>query len=268
MTATSITPLRNKDGDGKVYSRLPETEAKLAELCSLSEGEIIARCGVEEADAPEYIPSECLIYLIREYRSKSLDPGAEAIVTALLRRVLAGLPAAQSVDGTMERLLHSNYRDEVRYRFIALLANDRQQYDPKLDIFEIRFQKALAALRVCAYRKVRRKENRPTEEIEVDPETGEIAERVEKAAAMFNPREKNLLDDPAYRSRLYKAIDALPGLQRAIVTMWLEEIPIESKEPGVLNMSTALGRTPKTIASHRNMAFAALREALMNGATK
>ena len=146
MTAISIAPLRNKNGEGEVYSRFPETEAKLAELCVLSEPQIIARCAVDEPESPEYIPSECLVYLIREYRSKELDASAKAVFDALVGRVLAGLPKSESLDGEKERLNHSNFRDEVRYRFIAMLAQDRQQYDPRLDIFEIRFQKGLKAL--------------------------------------------------------------------------------------------------------------------------
>src|SRR4051812_33237873 len=126
MIAISIAPLRNKDGDGNVYSRLPETEAKLVELCGLSEAQIIARCATEEPELPEYISSECLVYFIREYRSKALDASAKAIFEALVGRVLAGMPNAESIDGEKEPLKHSNFRDEVRYRFIALLAQDRQ----------------------------------------------------------------------------------------------------------------------------------------------
>jgi len=48
----------------------------------------------------------------------------------------------------------ANYQDEVRFRFIALLASDRQYYDPKLDVFEIRFQMGLAALKADSWRKV------------------------------------------------------------------------------------------------------------------
>jgi len=268
MTAISITPLRHKDGKGKAYLRLPEAEAKLAELCALSDARVIEFCEIQESDSPEYISSECLVYLIREYRSKFLDDKAEALIRALVTRVLKGIPEGISLNGEKERLFQSNYRDEVRYRFIALLANDRQQYDEKLDIFEIRFQMALAALRADAWRKVRRKENVPADNIEIDVETGDVDPEVEKAAAKFNPAEKHRLDDPEYRSRLYGAIDALPDLQRKIITMWLEGIPMESKDPGVGSISSLLHKTPKTIATHRNMAFAALREALTTRETK
>lgn len=266
MTATSIAPLRNKDGHGKIYSRLPEIESKLAKVLVLSPGEIQERLKLEK-DAVDYIPSECLVYIIREYRSKELDSLAEGVVKELVKRILSGLPPAESINGEREHLANANFHDEVRYRFIALLAGDRQEYNPKLDIYEVRFQMGLAALKASAWRKVRRNENRPAENIEVDSETGEISAKVEEAALEANHQDTHLLDDPVNRNRLYSAIDNLPDMQRAIVMMWLEGIPMESNESGTVSMSSSLGKTPKTIATHRDLALATLREAL-NGATQ
>ena len=44
--------------------------------------------------------------------------------------------------------------------------------------------------------------------------------------------------------------------------MWREEIPIESSDPSVRSISEVLGKTPKTIAKYRDIAFESLRRRL------
>lgn len=44
--------------------------------------------------------------------------------------------------------------------------------------------------------------------------------------------------------------------------MWREEIPIESSDPAVKSISKVLGKTPKTIAKYRDIAFESLRRHL------
>ena len=133
MTAISIAPLRKKRPNDEVYTRLQEIEAKLAEITALRRDQIAARCDVRDKESAEYIPSECLVYLVREHRSKPLDACAEVLFKTLMERVLAGLPKAETSDGKHESLRHSNIRDEGRYRFIKMLAMDRQDYLEALD---------------------------------------------------------------------------------------------------------------------------------------
>ncbi|MGD0207520.1 MAG: DNA-binding response regulator [Verrucomicrobiota bacterium] len=264
MTAPLIAPLRNRGLDGKLYTRPPGIEAKLVEISTLTRDEISTRCAIEDSESPEHLPSECLVYLIREYRSKPLDDCAEAIFKTLMERVLRGLPQGESSEGEKEWLTDANVRDEARYRFVEMLAKDRVEYLEALDIYEVRFQMALKALRVSAQRKIYRQDN-PLETIEGNPQTGEIAEKVERAAGMFDPLDLNLLDDPNYRLRLDKAIDGLPPFQKAIIEMIRKGIPIESNDAETVNISNTLGKTPKTIRTHRDMAYATLRAELMKG---
>src|ERR1039458_2295651 len=104
MTATSITPLRKKDANGELYTRLPNIEAKLIEIRALTRDEISARCTIQDSKAAGYLPSECLLHLVREHRSRSLDACLETLYKTLLERVLRGLPQAESQDGKSIRL--------------------------------------------------------------------------------------------------------------------------------------------------------------------
>lgn len=264
MTATSIEPLRKRDRNGTLYTRLPSVEEKLLEIGALTRDEIAARCDIQERESPKYVPSECLVYLLREHRSRPLDNCSERIFKTLMERVLHGLPQPETSDDEKERLTDGNVRDEGRYRFLEMLAKDRLEYLEALDVYEIRFQMALKALRVDAQRRVYARDN-PLETIETDPETGEVAEKVERAAGVFDPLETHRLDNIGFRLRLEKAIDGLPRFQKAIVEMWRKGIPIESNEAGVVSISTTLGKTPKTIRTHRDLACATLRMVLMKG---
>lgn len=264
MEATLIEPLRKRRPDGELYARLSDIEAKLEDLNLLGRIEIARRCAVEDPQIPDYLPSECLVHLVRAHRSKPFDEHSEVLFKALMERVLLGLPEAVSKDGTRERLTDSNLRDEVQHRFLAMLMRDRHQYVDALDIFEIRFQKALKALRVDVKRKVGGQDN-PLETIELDPETGELAEKVERAAGSFDGLDWDKSVDRDSLLALDKAIDALPDLQKAIIEMDRKGIPVESKEPNVVNISNALRKTPKTIRTHRDMAYRRLRAVLTKG---
>ncbi len=136
-----------------------------------------------------------------------------------------------------------------------------------LDIFEIRFAKPLRALRLDAREYVHRRED-PLVAIEPDSETGEIGIDIEYAARGYTPFDRDAMAKLDYRLDLERAIDTLPDLQRAIVAMIEKGIPIESQEPGVVNIADSLGKTPKTIRTHRDKAYATLRSALMKGEPK
>lgn len=265
MTPTLIAPLRKRNKEsGEVYTRTKEITAKLAEINALTHEQLSTRCIVEDPKSANYLPSECLLYLVRERRSGPFDEYSETLFKALIGRVSRGLPQAESFDGTSERMTDCNVREEGRHRFLTMLMKDRQEYFEGLDIYEVRFAMALKKLRLDAQRKVYPKDN-PLESIEIDHETGEIAPEVEQASGTFNPFDSAATANFDYLLRLDKAIDGLPELQKTIVVMIRNEFPIESKEPEVVNISKTLKKTPKTIRTHRDHAYATLRAALMKG---
>lgn len=246
-----------------LYTRPTSIEEKLKEIIVLERKEIASRCGVQDKEDPKYIPSECLVYLVREHRTRSMDYCSEALYKALLERVMRGLPSGESIDGEKVNAFKSNIGDLARERFLKMLMKDRIEYVEGLDIYEARFAKGLKSLRIDAERKVTREE-KPFERMEMvkDSDTSEYTREVEEAAGSFDPYDSNKLDDPDFVSRLYEAIDELPHLQKAIIEMDRNGIPTESKEAGQINISTVLGKTPKTIRTHRDMAHLALRAAL------
>jgi hypothetical protein len=203
------------------------------------------------------------VYLIRATRQDSNEAWFERLYRILAERVLRGLPKAESSDGTSESLTPGLVREKVLGRFSELLASDRAGYDDRLDFFEVRFDKALAKMRLDAQRQVWRVANR-TQPLEYD-DSGELPPKVEAAAGVFDPLAGPGLDDPSYRSRLDAAIDTLPIDQRRIIYMLREGFPIDSKEPDAMTIARALRRSEKTIRTHRDKAIGNLRTLMASG---
>jgi hypothetical protein len=173
----------------------------------------------------------------------------ESLTELLLQRVYRLLPRAEEAAS----LIKTNIRDDVVDHFVDLLLSDRASYDDRLDYYEINFNSAIAKDRKDASdRHWKRDRQMGTEE--------DGAYNAQEGATggydHFDPSE---LDEKVYRLRLDEEIDSLPELQRRIVEMWRQEIPIDSQDPSVVTISKALGKSEKTIRTHRDKAFATLR---------
>lgn len=262
MEGQLVTPLRKKRlRTEELYTRIPEVEAKLVELEGLSGDDLLARVQIRSRDDLGYVPSECLVYFVRASRVDNSNAGFDRLYKVLAERVLRSLPRAESADGTTTSLTNSVIRDRVFGRFIELLSADRGEYSEKLDYFEVRFDGALASLRRDAQDQAWRDENRSTS-LDFDEETGEPSEEVERAAGSFDWSSDLEIDGADYRFRLDAAIDALPPEQMRIIEMLRKGVPIDSKEADAVTIAKALGKSEKTIRTHRDKAFAAIRAAM------
>ena len=260
-----ITPLRKRRPNGEPYTRVPEIEALLVELSSLSRDELLERAQISRRDAPGYVPSECLLYFIRASRADNNEDWFERLYRILNERVLRSLPKAENLDEETASYTRGAIRDAAFDRFVELLASDRSTYSERLDYFEVRFNGALASLRRDAQEKFWREENRSIP-LDDDDETGELSPEVEQAAAEhFDPFALFNVEDLDFRMRLDAAIDDLPPLQRRIMEMRRQGIPIDSKEDGVITIAKTLDRSEKTIRNQRNKAYATLRAKLIEG---
>lgn len=259
-----VTPLRKRRLSGELYARDPKTEALIAELAVLPRDALIARAAITKRSDPGYVTSECLVYFVRASRHDNNETWFERLYRILTERVLRSLPRAESSDGETESLTRGVIRDKVFGRFIELLSADRTGYVDKVDYFEVRFDGALASLRRDAQEQAWRDENR-SQPLEFDEESGDLSPEVEAAAGVYDPFAASDFDDPAYRSRLDAAIEDLPTEQSRIIHMLRQGFPINSKEPDVMTIAKALGRSEKTVRTYRDKAFAALRAAMADG---
>lgn len=241
MNASSLRPLRKKKLDGTPYTRVGKTNIKLEELLRLPESEVLAHCAVPVKEATEYVPSECLLYLVR-IKYGSSPKVTEHLFHLLSERILRRLPSRVSSEVKPVSLKNSSITDEVYGNFIAMVSQDRHEYIERLDFFEIRFDAAFATLRFDAREKAWRHENRSVA-LEVDPETGELPEELEKRMGSTEPFDIKQLERADYRSGLDAAIDSLPSFQSKIITLLRRGMKIESQDPTEMTIVKALHKS-------------------------
>lgn len=248
----AIPPLRNrKVSDGSLYTRSEDVERLLAGLVNQPEDEILARAAITRRSAPGWLPGECLVFMMRR-ASRGGDRRAYGRwCTLVLARIRARMPYAPSTGSAPWRELEMT--DYALNRFGGLLGPDREGYNEKLDIYEARFDLALANLRRDALRTVLPAKDEPTPvEFGSDPKVELEVERAKSGDDIFGHAREN---DEDFRSAAWSAIDALPTEQNRILTMTREGVP-----PG--EMAAILGLSPRTLLNRKNAAIAALRVAL------
>ncbi len=252
-----VRPLRKKKLDGAQYVRRAVVEEEIAELELLKPDELLARCQLSSRSAAGYVSSETILYYVR--KTSIGTAYGESLFKALMGRVTLLLPRPTSTGGTTAELVNLEIRDRVMDAFVDRILADHAEYEERLDYFEINFNHAIAKDRSDVSSQVWTEQNRS---VELGGEGDEIFFEVEHAVEthdLFDPDELYKKD---YRYLLDHAIDTLPPLQRKIVEMWRQEIPITSKDPDTPTMSNILHKAEKTIRTHRDQAFATLRRRL------
>jgi hypothetical protein len=253
-----IAPLRKFKLDGKLYTRRPEIEAKITKLALLSRDELIIQCAIRQKNDPDYVPSECLMYFVRDCRRNRTDIYFQKLYKLLIERVLCDPPIAKN--GNKVSLTNSDIREKVYGNFVELLAGDRIVYSDKLDYYEVNFNHALQSQRRDAQDQAWRNENHST--TLYDEETGELKTEVEQTAESINTSDASNKD---CRIDLDEAINTLEPIEREIIKMYLEGVPFDSQDPDKSTMVKKLGKSDKTIRTRFKKAIDALRIALNGG---
>jgi hypothetical protein len=226
-------------------------ESKIIELASPSRDDLVIRCAIRQKDDSAYVPSECLLYFIRESQANRPDTHFEKLYKLLSERVLRCLPDGSSLNGRTTSLTKSAIREKVFGHFVELLASDQNDYSDKLDYYEINFEDALKKLRLDAQDQTWRDEKRST--TLHDEETGEPTAEVEHAAGSFDPFNASEFSSDVYRFDLNEAIDTLPPLQKRIIVMLQQGFPIGPKDSNAITIAKALDKDEKIGQPHKKM---------------
>lgn len=251
-------------GSNELYSRPTAIEAMLLELSLLDSDAFIKRLKIQQRNNVQYVPSECILYFLRECKTGHGIARFEEIYRVLSERVLRLLPRTTSKAGGAETLTSTSIREAAFDRFVEMISLDRKEYCDKLDYFEVRFDGAVAKLRLDAQRQAWRNENRSTS-LHYNDETSEISHEVELAAGSFDHFSTMDFEDLVYRSCLNEAIESLPQLQIRIIEMLRKGIPIASIDKDVITISKSLSKSEKTIRTHRDKAIKALKLKIKEG---
>ncbi|HDY7423096.1 sigma-70 family RNA polymerase sigma factor [Vibrio sp. SM6] len=258
-----VNPLRKCKLTGELYRRLPEIESKLSELLQLPEETLVERSLINDKTSVQFVPIECLVHIVRNVRGRASKKSYERLYKILMGRVLKLIPK-RATRGDLDSVTNTEVKSQILGQFAELIANDCLEYNDKLDFYEVRFLSAFSTLKTDAIRKVTKGFTKQ-ESMEVEESGGIIKPEVEYAVDGYNPFDVHISSVSDYQIYLDSAIDTLPDLQKRIMQLMKLGMPIDSKDPNTESISATLGKSEKTIRTHRNKAFAALKKKLTGG---
>lgn len=257
--------LKRKKSDGAQYERPVEIEDCLEKLEKISSSERIQQFETFSKKHPSYIPSEALVYFLRNAWKVGAKSDFEKIFRILLNRVersLCSVISDSRIAGAR------GIREEIMGLFSERIAKDCKESTSYLDFFEIRFEKAFAAFRISILRQI------GPSTIETIPliseeDTGlEISAEVESAAADFLGGNPSILDDPAFRSELTAAIDHLPDDQKQVIGLLQQGFQIDSIDKNIMTISRILKCDERTVRNRRDRAYKTLNTILQEGSAQ
>lgn len=132
-------PLTKRKLDGTPYFRPPDVEANIDGAIDQSLDVLQRRLQVSNANAPDYLKSECLVHLLR----LAIERGDQARITAVYEAL------ARRVDRTLRNRLQdysSSVAEQVRLDVLHVLNELFSRRSNTLDYYEAKFNKALKTL--------------------------------------------------------------------------------------------------------------------------
>lgn len=239
--------LTNETKGGKVYTRPPVVEASIDEALAQDLETIQKRAGIRDHKNSEYLPSECLLHLVRDARLRKDERTVRKLLPLLLGRCEAHLKSAIRDDGRPDA---EELRGNVMGRFCEMIAKVGTNHDVRpLDFFEIRFNQAMTTLRykVLAVDDRRRKRFEDVGSAEDEdglPLEAETALARVSAAAQNPEQQENLLFLKEV-ARVLKTCSA--DEQEAVMLCYIKGYKVESEDPDEETAATICGVKGRTI---------------------
>lgn len=245
-------PLTKKDKDGNLYIRPVAIEKAIDAAMNQDLAVLQERAQVVDDKSPQYLPTECLVHIIRHAKRD----GDERTMSALLPWLLARCEAVLLKRIPDSRPSGAEIREDILGEFSLLFAEDGSGKSPdELDFYECRFNRAFRFFRIGFLRSVSAR----TEPLERFPEQDEIGLSAEDEERV-SPLPEALRSGPtqlqgASYSEVMNAVNALPPDERkAIILCCVLGLKEESNDPSEATASKLCGVTPRTIRNRLNKA--------------
>lgn len=203
-------PLTKKHKTGVLYARPNSIEATIDTALPQDRRTLSQRAQVNDRSSVDYLPSECLVHLIRDAIRRNDQHLASALMPPLLVRCEANLKRTVPDTGFLNA---EGIREEILSSFAQLFTTDAGEED--LDYYECRFNRAFRSLRINHVRNEVRARRHLTDLPEVTTVDGELLLDADllarlSRAAQIGPAQ----EDYVYLPQVLKAIDELPPDQR------------------------------------------------------
>lgn len=248
-------PLERRTREGRLYERLPSVEASIDRAMVLGTAALLVEAAIEGEEGPGYLRSECLVHLLRAMPVGNDDPRLLGLVEILVRRMERSLKGSIRTSRAYDA---ERLRTEVVDRFVDLLVEDRGTPGTVLDFYEVRFARALAALRTDVVRGALRELGRFEHLEDLRGEDGEALPSVDRDILLAFQEGGAEQERERFRNELLRAIDLLPAHQREAVSLFLAGY--ETEGDGTDTIASICGVSDRAIRYRLTKAFAALRQ--------
>jgi hypothetical protein len=241
-------PLTKRTGNGERYTRPADIEAVIDATLALDWPALHQRASVSDRRSADYLPSECLVHLVRKAHRDQHATIRDQLLAILLGRCEATL-AATLPDGRAPNAAY--LRDEALGRLGELFAEDGTGDNPdELDYFEVRFNAAFAALRTDLVRQ----EVRALRRSSPLPDDEAIARW--PGVVLHSPATP---ESDLFLKQFAQAIHTLPAEERdAVILCHIMGYAEEADDPAKHTAATICGVTGRTIRNRLTRAAAKL----------
>lgn len=242
--------------DGTLYVRPDEIEKKLGAVLELDRDTLQRRFHILDRRDVEYVPSECIIYLLREAMLDNRSTWFETVYKALFKRCALRLQFKVSKGLFRDA---DTVREEIMGQFALCLAKGLQPGSDALDAMEVAFDKVFAGIRIAVVRKEFRREGLQ-DTFDPMPKDSDEADRLILSLRADDGSEVVGLWGAEYivfRNSMFDAIYNLPAQEREAIMLRLNGWQIHSDDPD----------TP-SIARHFNVDEGTIRYRISQGVKK
>ena len=250
QSAETIPPLRKltkRRSDGRLYTRRPSIEALLTKLVTTAQPALTERIAIHDRRHPDYVPSECLVYLLREAAGRQSQRWFNALCSALMTRCALNL--RWSINAGLLRDAEG-LREEIISDFVLRISEALRVDPERLDPFEVAFDLAFATLRTD---RVRSETSRQRRQSTFNPQPADAHEDPDRwilALAADDGSEVIGLYGAEYkvfRKSVLHAITQLPDPEQEAISLRLRGWPIYSEEPDMNSIAKHCGVDERTI---------------------
>ncbi len=207
-------PLTKIDEKGVLYARPSSIEAKIDVALTQDRPTLSQRAKATDRQSSDYLPSQCLVHLIRDAIRRGDHRLASALMPPLLVRCEANLKRTVP-DGGLRNA--EAVREEILSSFQLLFTDDASE--SALDYYECKFNRAFKTLRINHVRaEVTARKNLADlpDQTTADGDSmleADMLARLSRAAQIGPSQE-----DHIYLQQVLKAINELPqGQRRALI---------------------------------------------------
>lgn len=248
--------LTKKDKNGVVYARPAAIEASIAHAVKEDLETLARRARVSNVESPDFLPLECLVYLLRDARHRDDERILHTLMPPLLLRCEAMLNK-----GISDSLPNATeIRENILSDFSLLFAEDgTPNHSDELDYFECRFNRAFRFFRITHLRQefTRRP---PVEHVSID----DNAPTHHATDEEFRLPPRPLITpgtqvNKVFQNERLRAIISLPSDERkAVILCRVLGYKEESEDPSVVTAAKLCGVTGRTIRNRLSRAEAKL----------